>query len=391
MLKGFTWKMDNYIMARGFRQENMLLTREIAERIFQLDPAPPKMENLNDYILAALEKKDLQYFSFFLHQYEPRLNRVIRWALAQDADIRYDPELLMDMKMNCVLMMLEKLESYDPSEGAAFVTYIYHNIFDAIKECQMRKECWSFDKLSYYKKVRTAAWMLNNLQNPIEEYIKRFGCTRKTAEKIMRAARTIRNRKEYLITDENGDVVNEVGEDHFWNYAEVLQKRVHVSAVRKAFYQLTTEEQYYLEARNAICMTCGKVELLRKRKTFDQIGDTFEFTTANGAEKAYHRAVDKLARILAEDNAIRIVTVRQKEVNRRKKKITAATYEYQADRDGEWGEIQFDFEAGTTEIVRLADWDTTISNVCAKKAIEIILASDKTNLPKEITEAFGRG
>lgn len=121
--------MDKYIMARGFRQENMLLTREIAERIFQIDPAPPKMENLNDYILAALEKKDLQYFSFFLHQYEPRLNRVIRGALAQDADIRYDPELLMDMKMNCVHMMLKKLETYDPSEGAAFTTYIYHDIF----------------------------------------------------------------------------------------------------------------------------------------------------------------------------------------------------------------------------------------------------------------------
>ena len=115
-----------------------------------------------------------------------------------------------------------------------------------------------------------------------------------------------------------------------------------------------------------------------------------EFTTANGAEKAYHRAVDKLARILAADNAIRIVTVRQKEVTRKKKKIAAAIYEYQADCDGEWGEIQFDFEAGTTEIVRLADWDTTISNVYAKKAIEIILESYKTQLPKEMMEAFGR-
>lgn len=137
-------------------------------------------------------------------------------------------------------------------------------------------------------------------------------------------------------------------------------------------------------------MTCGKVEPLRKRKTFDQIGDTFEFTTANGAEKAYHRAVNRLARNLAEDNAIRIVTVRQKEVTRKKKIITTATYEYQADCDGKWGEIQFDFEAGTTEIVRLADWDTTISNVYAKKAIEIILESYKTQLPKEMTEAFGR-
>ena len=75
--------------------------------------------------------------------------------------------------------------------------------------------------------------------------------------------------------------------------------------------------------------------------------------------------------------------------NGRKQK-TAATYRYQADCDGEWGEIHFDFETGTTEIVRLADWDTTISNVYAKKAIEIILASDKTQLPKEMTEAFGR-
>jgi len=232
--------------------------------------------------------------------------------------------------------------------------------------------------------------MLNNLQNPAEEFIKKYNCKPKTAEKFLQAAKTIRNRKEDLLTDEDGDVVNEVGEDHFWNYAEILQKRVHVSAVRKAFDRLTTEEQFYLEARNAICMTCGKVEPLRKRKTFDQIGDTFEFTTANGAEKAYHRAVDRLARILAEDNAIRIVTVRQKEVTRKKKKIAAATYEYQADCDGEWGEIQFDFEAGTTEIVRLADWDTTISHVYAKKAIEIILESCKTQLPKETTEAFGR-
>ena len=74
----------------------------------------------------------------------------------------------------------------------------------------------------------------------------------------------------------------------------------------------------------------------------------------------------------------------------KKKKIAAAIYEYQADCDGEWGEIQFDFEAETTEIVRLADWDTTISNVYAKKAIEIILESYKTQLPKEMMEAFGR-
>lgn len=37
----------------------------------------------------------------------------------------------------------------------------------------------------------------------------------------------------------------------------------------------------------------------------------------------------------------------RKSVKRIKKKIAAAVYEYQADCDGEWGEIQFDFENGT--------------------------------------------
>lgn len=78
-------------------------------------------------------------------------------------------------------------------------------------------------------------------------------------------------------------------------------------------------------------MECGKAEQLKKRLTFDELGEKFEFTTANGAEKAYHRAVEHLALLMAEDNAIRVVTVKHKSVTRENKKIAAATYEYQAD------------------------------------------------------------
>ena len=61
-----------------------------------------------------------------------------------------------------------------------------------------------------------------------------------------------------------------------------------------------------------------------------------------------------------------------KSMKRAKKKIAATVYEYQADCDGEWGEIQFDFENGTVEIVKLADWDTVKSNVFAKVAIQYV-------------------
>ncbi len=59
MLDGYTWDMTGYVQEKG-------ITTWEADRIFQLDPAPPEMV-LNDYILAAIEKKNLLYFSFFLH------------------------------------------------------------------------------------------------------------------------------------------------------------------------------------------------------------------------------------------------------------------------------------------------------------------------------------
>ena len=68
--------------------------------------------------------------------------------------------------------------------------------------------------------------------------------------------------------------------------------------------------------------------------------------------------------------------------SKRKKKITAAIYEYQADCDGEWGEISVDFENGTAEIIRLADWDTIKTNWFANEAIRYILSLSPDALKK---------
>ena len=53
----------------------------------------------------------------------------------------------------------------------------------------------------------------------------------------------------------------------------------------------------------------------------------FEGSTASGAERAYRRAVDKLTELLVAEGA-----------------------------------IHADFENGTAEIIRLADWDTIKTN-----------------------------
>ena len=88
---------------------------------------------------------------------------------------------------------------------------------------------------------------------------------------------------------------------------------------------------------------------------------------------------------------IHTVTLKQTECRKRNKKIAAAVYLYQADNDGEWGELRFDFESGTAEIVKLADWDTVKTNIFAKTAIRYIQGFPEARLLKSVTVPFWKG
>ena len=64
---------------------------------------------------------------------------------------------------------------------------------------------------------------------------------------------------------------------------------------------------------------------------------------------------------------------------------------YLVDNDGEWGELRFDFENGAAEIVRLADWDTTTSNIFAKTAIRFVQGLPEARLLKSVAVPFWKG
>ena len=101
------------------------------------------------------------------------------------------------------------------------------------------------------------------------------------------------------------------------------------------------------------------------------------------SQLAYQAALDCLIRQLLEDKVCRIMNLKQKAVIRRKKKIAAATYLYQADCDGEWGEIYNDFVNKTAKTIQLADWDITRSRVYARTAIRFLISTGGRNLPKK--------
>ena len=81
MLNDFTWNMTGYIPKHQVNPHGDGLIPYVAERIFQLEPEPPTVSNPNEHILSALQEKNLLYFSFFLHHYEPQLNKRIKGFL----------------------------------------------------------------------------------------------------------------------------------------------------------------------------------------------------------------------------------------------------------------------------------------------------------------------
>ena len=378
-----------------FRGNAHGLTMFKVTHVYQLTPPPPKLYTVNEYIVAAQTWHDLRFFAYFLHHIEPRLNGRVRSFLLREGLDRYDPERFLDYKQSCVLAMLECLESYDPYKGAEFLTYAHHAIGNALIQCRMMEESGSFASLDEYKRVRGIAWLYNEAGKPksevVSEYAKKEGCSEETAEQYLTVARFNRSQVPLYVTAQDEDA-EESGEDVIrddcWDYAAILWNGAQAEAVQAAFEKLTYREQRLLEEQNAICMTCGRVSPLSERKSFEELAVMFEGSTASGAERAYRKAVEKLTVLLVEAGALHAVRLRRKSVKRIKKKIAAAVYEYQADCDGEWGEIQFDFVSGTADIVRLAEWDTMVSKVFAERAVKYIRAFDADNLPKKSILAF---
>ena len=363
----FTWALDGYCARYGLLAQPEGLTMREAARVFQLAPQPPEAGTLNDYITAALRERNLDYFSFFLHHYETRLNGRVRRFL-----------------------MREGLERYDPEKEADFLTYAHYFIGNALLECRRQEEAGSFQSLDEYKAARGIAWLYNDsgksAKDVIAEYANQQNCTETTAAEYLALAQRNRSRVPFYQTvqDEEEDETGEdVSRDDSWNYADSLWNGIRAKAVQEAFEKLDYREQTLLEKRNAVCMTCGRVSSLSTRMSFEDLAVQFEGSTASGAERAYRRAVEHLACLLTEAGVIHMVRLKRKSQTRRKQKIAAAIYLYQVDNDGEWGEISFDFERGTAEVTALVGWDTSRTHRFANLAIQELLNCNNKALPKE--------
>ena len=430
ILSEYSWDMTGYTSRFGYfylgsEKENVDgLTKWQAEHIFQLMPTPPGMEDAlqdmektrridkekkkelqkqneavaDEYLLRALQEKNLLFLSFFLHGYEHRLNGKVYSFIRRNGLDPYDPALFLDMKLALQELILKKLPTFDPTREAKFLTYLHYFIYDTFKAFRMNQESWQVQSLDIYKDIRRIAAIYNanahDQNKTIELFCEETGLKPETAKRYLLEAIGIRARQTEVIIDwdENDTaIVEDIIPDGMGSIPHMIHSNRFGKAIRKSFKKLPWLDQTILKARNAICDDCGGVMPWDEQYSFREISLLNGTSTDKAGELAYHAAVDRLAAQLIEDEVIRIVDMKLKKVVRRKKKNAAATYLYQADCDGEWGEIYFNFVNKRIKIKRLADWDTTRSHRYAWKVIGVIALKGDKELPEKKRLIFWAG
>ena len=429
-LSEYSWDMTGYTSRFGFfylgneKADVEGLTRWQAEHIFQLTPTPPGMEDAfpdiekgqhigkekkkeivkrneavgDTYIAQAVQEKNLRYLSFFLQAYESRINAKVYFFLRRNGMDTYDPSQFLDMKLACQEVILKKLPTFDPSKGAKFLTYMYQFIEDALISFRMRQESWTIDSLDIYKGIRRMAAIYNatscDTPKAIEKFCKETGCQPKTAVEYLERAIGIRARQTEVIIDRDEDdeaIIEDVIPDSMGDLCYEISKQWLAQAVRDSFSKLSWRDQTMIKVRNAICWNCGGMQPMAERYSYKDISvQLMNGSSDGGAEKAYNAALARFTAQLIEDRVIRVVDLKLEKLTRRKKKIAAAIYRYQADCDGEWGEIQFAFEKRDAKIVQLADWDTSKTKLYAKKVIAHIWRTSGNDLPQKERIVFER-
>ena len=424
ILSEYSWDMTGYTSRFGFfylgnaKADVEGLTRWQAEHIFQLTPTPPGMEDAfpgiengnridrkmqreiirrnedtgDTYIAQAVQEKNLRYLSFFLHAYEHRLNAKVYFFLRRNGMDTYDPAQFLDMKLTLQEVILKKLPSFDPSKGARFLTYMYEFIEDALISFRLRQECWTIDSLDIYKGIRRMAAIYNasggDAAKAMERFCKETGCKPKTAAEYLELAVGIRARQTEILIDRDEDeeaVIEEVISDSMGDLCYEISKQWTATAIQDSLSKLSWRDRTMIQVRNAICWNCGGMQPMAERYSYKDISvQLMNGSSDGGAEKAYNAALARFTAQLIEDHVIRVVDMKLEKVTRRKKKIAAAIYRYQADCDGEWGEIHFDFEKKRICIKRLAEWDTTKSHIYAWKVICFIALSGELPEKKRI-------
>ena len=157
--------------------------------IYRLSPAPPKKDDLQEYIDLYLAEKDETYLSWFLHYYEPTLNTTVMGIVQRYSMFGH----FLDIKEACVLGILRALEEYPKDCETPFITYktriMWEEIHSYIRTMRTGFTVQSDDEYRNLRNIMRLYTAYNSKGDPytIKKISDEVGLSEKTVKEILRS------------------------------------------------------------------------------------------------------------------------------------------------------------------------------------------------------------
>lgn len=402
-LKGYILKNQEKLSSIYEDKSNLNGALKTVKEYYTLLPEPLHQDGVNEniYIVLAKQTHNLDYVFFFLHFYEKKLNSRIEELIGPRTPFLTKIGQIAEAKIQCREYIFKKFLYFDETRGVEFTTYIYDGIHGAILKSLKSWSDYGFSSVDDYADFRRMAYLIDK-ENTYNNgaFVKYIGAVRLFAvqnkcskERAMNIAKSVLENKqrvfEYEYEDgERVDIFQEYADPDpdRWKKHNYIYGDISAAEVYKAFKKLSYKEQRVVEKRIAACLKCKRVSETATKESFEDIAVDFELKSPKSAEKIYRNAIDKMSRILIENDILDGAEIELLSRNGYGAKTKSATYKfrpYYPKKPYDWGTIEFNFETGKVNINKPFLFDAYETEV-----VKYIHSISIANIPKTAMVVF---
>ena len=332
--------------------------------LYRMKPAPPKKDDLQEYIGLYFAENDEKYLGWFFHYYEPRLNTVIIQTVQENAMQGH----FADLKQAYVFGIYKALQKYDISAGVPFLIFKEHYVKNEIdKYISIMRKGYSVHSLDEYRALKKAMALYAKYEykiddNTISIISAEIGRSIKDTEEIIRAGIDSTHYTDFYrkYADEDCEsTVEDVTVDSSSNPEKLYFKQWQAEALFTAYEALDYRERMMVADHLGFCAECygiyelskdengNSVKLLRKGKAYIDLAAEHMLSSPDTAFQIVNGAYEKILIELAIDEYIHIVELRLTSADN-----NSVTYEYCADHNNDWGEIHYTLGEDDYDVIR---------------------------------------
>ena len=285
--------------------------------LYRMKPAPPKKDDLQEYIALYCAERNDKYLSWFFHYYEPRLNTIIMQTVQENAMQGH----FADLKQAYVFGIYKALQKYDISTGVPFLIFKEFHVKNEIDAyISTMRQGYSVHSVDEYRSLKKTMALYGKYECKFDEetltkIATEIGKSIKDTKEMIRSGIDSTHYTDFYrrYADEDGEsTAEDVTADDTSNPERLFFKHWQTEALFDAYESLDYRDRTMVADHLGFCPECygiyelgrdetgNPVKLLRKGKAYIDLAAEHTLSSPDTAFRTVNGAYEKMRRELTE-------------------------------------------------------------------------------------------